>query len=108
MSTLAIGHIVSTPGKCGGKPCIAGTRIRVQDVAVWHGGGMSVEEMVEQFDLTPAQIYAALSYYYDHREEIERNIREGDELIEKVGTPLSELRAEIEARQRAGSKADDA
>jgi uncharacterized protein (DUF433 family) len=27
-------HIVSTPGVCGGKPCVAGTRVRVWDIAV--------------------------------------------------------------------------
>jgi hypothetical protein len=29
-------HIVLTPGTCGGKPRIAGHRIRVQNIAIWH------------------------------------------------------------------------
>ncbi|WP_333364954.1 DUF433 domain-containing protein [Microcoleus sp. herbarium14] len=29
-------HIEITPGICGGKPRIAGHRIRVQDIVVWH------------------------------------------------------------------------
>jgi uncharacterized protein (DUF433 family) len=29
-------HIEITPGVCGGKPRIEGTRIRVQDIYVWH------------------------------------------------------------------------
>jgi uncharacterized protein (DUF433 family) len=107
MSTLAIEHIVSTPDKMSGRPRIAGTRVRVQDIVVWHDAGISVEEMPEQFGVTLAQVYAALSYYYDHRDEIERNIREDTELAEKMSTPLSELRAEIEARREAGPKPAD-
>ena len=29
-------HITRTPGVCGGKACIAGHRIRVQDIYVLH------------------------------------------------------------------------
>ncbi|MEO3706895.1 DUF433 domain-containing protein [Trichormus azollae] len=29
-------HIEITPGICGGKPRIAGHRIRVQDIVIWH------------------------------------------------------------------------
>jgi uncharacterized protein (DUF433 family) len=29
-------HIVKTPCTCGGKPRIAGSRIRVQDIVIWH------------------------------------------------------------------------
>jgi uncharacterized protein (DUF433 family) len=62
-------HIVSTPGTCGGKPRIAGTRIRVQDVVVWHEAwGLSPEEIVTDFpQLTLAQVHAALAYYYEYR-----------------------------------------
>jgi hypothetical protein len=80
--------------------------MRVQDVVMWHGGGMSAEEMVEQFDLTLGQIHAALSYYYDHRDEIERDIREDEEFAERFlaeghARTSADLRARIEARRRA-------
>ncbi len=94
MVVLAIEHIVQTPGTCGGKPRIAGTRVRVQDVAAYHNGGMGIEEMVDQFDLTPGQVYAALAYYYDHREEIEREMVTGEEI---AGRLLAEGRASTSA-----------
>lgn len=77
-------HIVSTPGTCGGKPRIAGTRIRVQDMVVWHEAwGLSPEEIVTDFpQLTLAQIHAALAYYYDHREEIRQHMRDAEETVE--------------------------
>ena len=40
-------HIEITPGVCGGKPRIAGHRIRVQDIYVWHElQGQTAEEIV--------------------------------------------------------------
>src|SRR5438552_513995 len=40
-------HIESKATVCGGKPCIAGTRIRVQDIYVWHElQGQSADEIV--------------------------------------------------------------
>src|SRR5436190_20220999 len=72
-------HIIRTPGTCGGKPRIAGTRIKVQHVAVWHERmGMSPDEIVSAYPhLTLADVYAALAYYHDHRAQIDADIREG-------------------------------
>jgi uncharacterized protein (DUF433 family) len=78
---------------------IAGTRITAHDIAVMHVMNNSpVKWIAENYDITPAQIYAALSYYYDHKEQIDREIREGDELAREVGTPLSEVIARMKAR----------
>ncbi|OJW20276.1 MAG: hypothetical protein BGO49_05095 [Planctomycetales bacterium 71-10] len=69
-------HIVATPDTCGGKPRIAGTRIRVKDVAVWHvHQGMTPEVIVSKWThLTLAGVHAALAYYYDHRDVIEQEL----------------------------------
>jgi uncharacterized protein (DUF433 family) len=71
-------HIVKIDDVCGGEAIIEGTRI-----AVWHVVGyyyqvdMSVEEILADWDyLTPAQIFDALAYYHDHRDEIDRVRRE--------------------------------
>ena len=67
-------HIVKIEGVCGGEAIIEGTRI-----AGWHivdyyyKVGMSVEEILADWDyLTPAQVFSALGYYYDNKEEIDR------------------------------------
>lgn len=77
-------HIVSTPGTCGGRPRIAGSRIRVQDIVVWHEvHGLSPDEIVSQFPgLTLADVYAALTYYHDHREEIRQHMRDAEAFVE--------------------------
>ena len=77
-------HIVSTPGTCGGRPRIAGSRIRVQDIVVWHEvHELSPDEIVSQFPgLTLADVYAALTYYHDHREEIHQHMRDAEAFVE--------------------------
>jgi uncharacterized protein (DUF433 family) len=67
-------HISKKPGVCGGKACIDGTRIRVMDVVALQTQGYAVEDMLEHFEarpLTRAEVYSALAYYHDHKEEIE-------------------------------------
>jgi uncharacterized protein (DUF433 family) len=82
MDPIIAKHIERTPGICGGRPRIAGTRIRVQDIVIWHERlGYSPDEIVSQYpQLTLADVYAALAYYHDHWDEIERNIQEGEAL----------------------------
>lgn len=68
-------HIVRTPGVLGGEPRIAEHRIRVRDiVAARDHGGFTPEQIASSVypGLTKAQVYAALAYFEDHREEIER------------------------------------
>jgi uncharacterized protein (DUF433 family) len=84
-------HIESTPGVCGGRPRIAGHRIRVQDIVLWHEiQGLSADEIVADFpQITLADVYAALTYYYDHREEIRQAMKEDEDLVRtlRAATP---------------------
>ncbi len=79
-------HIESRPGVCGGKPCVAGTRIRVQDIYVWHEvQARTPEEIVHDFpQLTLADVHAALAYYFDHREEIHDEMTRAKELASRM------------------------
>lgn len=70
-------HIVCSAGVVGGEPRIAGQRIRVRDiVAARDLRGYSPEEIAGSIypDLTLAQVYAALAYYEDHRDEIDQTV----------------------------------
>lgn len=83
-------HIVVTPGTCGGKPRVAGTRIRVQDIVIWHERqGRSPEQIVASYPhLSLADVYAALAYYFDHCDEIKRQMKEGEEFVERLKSEL--------------------
>lgn len=81
METVLAPHITKTPGVCGGRACIAGHRIRVTDIVVWHEKrGYSPDEIVDLFPgITLADVHAALTYYFDHSQEIEDEFRKEQE-----------------------------
>jgi uncharacterized protein (DUF433 family) len=90
LTILPIETIVSDPDIRGGKPIIAGTTLRVSDIGAWHTfGGQSAEEIAVNFHMNMAQVYAALSYYYAHKHDIDAEIRSNSEGAEKW---LQELR----------------
>ncbi|BAG03302.1 DUF433 domain-containing protein [Microcystis aeruginosa LEGE 11464] len=87
MSSLVISqHIEITSGICGGKPRIAGHRIKVQDIVIWHERmGMSPDEIIYHHPtITLADVYAALTYYHDNREEIRRQIEAGETFAKQL------------------------
>ena len=100
MRALVKEHVKITSGVSGGKPRIAGHRIRVMDIVLWHNKcGWSPDEIVSQFpQLTLADVYAALTYYWDHKEEIEAEIRRAEELEGKARSlHPSKLKEKLEA-----------
>ena len=94
-------RIIQTPDICGGKPRIAGHRITVQNIAIWHDRlGWSADEIASEYDLELADIYAALAYYFAHREEIDQSIREGKAFVKEMRrkTP-SKLEEKLQGRK---------
>ena len=78
-------HIVITPDVAGGKPRIAGHRITVQNIVIWHElMGLSADEIATEYGLTLSDVYAALAYYYDHRTEIDESIRADEAFAEEL------------------------
>ncbi|MEJ0064400.1 MAG: DUF433 domain-containing protein [Caulobacteraceae bacterium] len=56
-------RITIEEGKCGGKPCIRGMRIRVQDILEMLALGMTNEAILADFEyLEPDDIKASLAY----------------------------------------------
>ena len=94
MSTIqVIEQIAIDPLIRGGRPYIVGTTITVADVAivkVFHM--LDAEAIAEWYDLGLPQVYAALSYYYEHKASIDQSI-----------SAKRELAAEMK-RNRVGSK----
>src|SRR5579862_8516264 len=78
-------HITSTPGVCGGKPCVAGTRVRVWDIAVQAQAGQSPDEILTHFPhLTLSDIHAALAYYYDNRHAIDQQAADDNQFSQDL------------------------
>lgn len=70
-------HIELRTGPRGERPFIAGHRVRVQDVVLWNEEGLSPDEIVARVpSISLADVHAALAYYFDHRDDVDSQIRE--------------------------------
>lgn len=85
---------------------IAGTRIRVQDVALMaEFQEKSADEIVTAFpQLSLAQVHAALAYYFEHRAAIEQELRQDEEFVRALRSltgpgPLEEYLASPESQR---------
>ena len=109
MQAVSSEHIEITPGICGGKPRIAGHRIRVQDVVVWHERlGHDPDEIVRRHPtITRGDIYAALTYYEDHRDRIRADIRKSEHLIRDTQAAIPSKVVSRLAQQEADTDAGD-
>jgi uncharacterized protein (DUF433 family) len=81
MATRTVHPYITHKKEIGrGKAIISGTRTRVSNIVAYHKLGLSAEELAQEFPhLTLSQIYDALSYYYEHQKEIDREIDEDSE-----------------------------
>jgi len=95
---IVYAHITHNPKVLGGRACIDNTRIRVLDIVQLLREGKKPEEMLNVFavPLTLAQVHAALTYYYDHPDEIEQAYRDS----ERWEAEYERERAEYLSRQR--------
>ena len=65
----------------GGAPIIEGTRITVRAIAGYYQLGMSVDEILQSLPhLTQSHVHAALAFYFDHQEEIDRDLERNADL----------------------------
>jgi uncharacterized protein (DUF433 family) len=74
-------YITENPEIQGGEPIIKGTRFPVRSVVFYVlKQGMLPEELINEFPhLTLSAVYDALSYYYDHKEEMDKIIEANKE-----------------------------
>lgn len=68
-------YVERRPGVQGGRPVIRNSRFPVSSIVQHYRRGLSVENILQEFpDLCPAEVHDALSYYYDHRAELDQEI----------------------------------
>ena len=82
---------------------IAGTGITVHRIAILSNLGHGPEEIVRKYrHLTLAGVHAALAYYFDHRDEIQRDIEDERRFVEEVRQSTPSVLQEKLQRRRAG------
>lgn len=86
MKTQTIDRLIEqTEGIVGGKPRIAGRRISVQHIVIWHEHmGKSIDEIATEHDLSLAEVYAVLAYYYDNQSQILASIEADRIFVEEL------------------------
>ncbi|MCY4537245.1 MAG: DUF433 domain-containing protein [Chloroflexi bacterium] len=84
MNPVMTPGITSTPGLRGGRPCIAGTGIRVTDIVTAVQLEYSRDEIAEDFDLSLEQVNAALDYHERNSAAIDADMKRQDENFEAL------------------------
>lgn len=79
MATTLDSMLVRTPGICGGRIRIDGTRITVHRIATLYRQGQTAEDIAQTYPhLSLGQIYATLAYYHANRDEIDSELAAAD------------------------------
>jgi len=75
-----------------GIPWIEGANTKVVElVAEVKAYGWSPEELAYQHPhLSLAQVHSALAYYWDHREEVDADLKRRQELVERIQQEVGE------------------
>jgi uncharacterized protein (DUF433 family) len=78
---------------------VKGTRISLDSIVYSFKDGESPETIRQNFPaLTLEQVYGAIAFYLAHRADVDTNIREGEEELERSVPPLSQSRPDLHAR----------
>lgn len=80
-------HIVRLDGVCGGEPIIDGLRVTVRHVVTLHQHGEPIPDIALALGLTEDQVFHALSYFGDHRDEISALIAQEEQAHAKFIKP---------------------
>lgn len=75
MPTFSDVNLVRTPGICGGRLRIDGTRMTVNQIVTLFKQGYTAEEIVRQYpQRTLSQIHSVIAWYFDHKEEFDKEL----------------------------------
>ena len=86
----SIDLIAKNPAIRGGRPCIAGTGLRVTDLVIAHlFHGRLPSELATDYEISLAQVYAALAFYYQHKEELDEDIRQQIQIAQTAKEDLT-------------------
>ncbi len=79
--------VTSTPGVCGSRPCLTGTRFSILEVAVHYNAGEPAEQVAAEYGLPLASVYAGFAYYLTNKAAIDADLAdEAREYAEGLAT----------------------
>ncbi len=68
--------ITCTPGVYGGRPCLAGTRFPVLQIAAHAQAGIAPAELAKEFGLDLGKVYAGYAYYLANKQRFDAELAE--------------------------------
>ncbi len=75
MPTVLETNLVRTPGICGGRLRIDGTRMTVNQIVTLHNHGLNAEQIVEQYpQRTLSEISTVLAWYHANRDSFDKEL----------------------------------
>lgn len=76
-------YIERKPGVCGGKPVIAGSRIKVTQIAIeYERLGWTPDQIIDAHPhLRLEQVHDALSYYYENQKQLDADILADEQFV---------------------------
>lgn len=99
MATVSYPHIEWNED---GVPVISGTRTKVRMIALDRiARGWDADEIQRHYpDLTMGQIHSALAFYYDHKDEMDRDIEERHRRVRELRASQEESPGRRKLRER--------
>ncbi|MCA0453808.1 MAG: DUF433 domain-containing protein [Chloroflexi bacterium] len=84
-TVLSINLIATNPQVRNGRPYILGTTLTVADIATAKIYQLlDADGIADYFEIPLQQVHAALAYYYDHKAEIDQDIKQRRELADEM------------------------
>lgn len=75
MPTILATNLVRTPGICGGRLRIDGTRMTVNQIVALHKQGLSAHDIAAQYPQRGLrEIFTVLAWYHDNKKEFDREL----------------------------------
>ena len=75
MPTVLETSLIRTPGVCGGRLRIDGTRMTVNQIVTMHKQGLSAEEIIAQYpQRTLSEVFTVLAWYHNNKEEFDKEL----------------------------------
>ena len=75
MPTVLDTTLVRTPGICGGRLRIDGTRMTVNQIVTLYKQGLTAPQIIERYpQRTLSEIYTVLAWYHAHEAEFDQEL----------------------------------
>ena len=75
MPTVLETSLVRTPGVCGGRLRIDGTRMTVNQIVALHKQGLNAQQVIEQYpQRSLSEIYTVLAWYHANKQEFDKEL----------------------------------